>query len=335
MAHRFESALLQMLGALPAVAQRRLAGNAPIVRDGQTLAPEIQLLMKLVKLRGGPGLTDLPLDESRRKYRSDVQVSSGPQLSVSSVRDLEIPGPGGPLRARHYMPRDSNAPLLVFFHGGGFVLGDLDTHDAPCRFLCREGPLQILSVEYRLSPEHPYPAGIEDACAAFEWARTELNAVAVGGDSAGAHLAAAVAQRTQPGTSPPSLQLLIYPAIDRVQPWPSLELFAEGFPLSRKDVQWFETHSLAPGVQAGDPRGSLLASGKHSSLAPAIIAVAGFDPLRDEGLAYAGALREAGTRVQVHRFPHLVHGFVHLLGVSRSSRAALRELAQAVQRRLS
>jgi acetyl esterase len=331
-ARKIESALVRMLGALPGKAQQKLSRGGPIERDGQTLAPEIQLLLQLIKLRGGPGLTDLPVDESRRKYRSDVLVSSGAPVSVGAVRDLEIPGATGPLRARHYLPRDSKAPLLVFLHGGGFVLGDLDTHDAPCRFLCREGPLQILSVEYRLSPEHPYPAAIEDACAAFAWARRELGAEAVGGDSAGAHLAAAVAQLAE---EQPALQLLIYPAIDRVQPWPSLELFAEGFPLSRKDVLWFELNSLAPGAQRGDPRGSLLASGKHAKLAPAIVAVAGFDPLRDEGLAYAKALREAGTHVIVHRFPHLVHGFVHLLGVSRSSRAALKELAQAVRRRLS
>ncbi len=334
MPRRIEGALLRAIGALPAAAQRRLAGRAPIVRDGQTLAPEIQLLLALVKLRGGPGLTDLPLEESRRKYRNDVLVTSGKPAEVGSVRDLELPGATGPLRARHYQPREPDAPLLVFFHGGGFVLGDLATHDAPCRFLCREGPLQILAVDYRLSPEHPYPAAIEDARAAFEWARIELEARAVGGDSAGAHLAAAVAQRAHAGKQP-LLQLLIYPAIDRVQPWPSLELFAEGFPLTRKDVQWFETHSIAPGVTPGDPRGSLLASGKHAKLAPAVIAVAGFDPLRDEGLAYADALRQAGTQVIVHRFPHLVHGFIHLLGVSRSSRAALRELARAVSQRLS
>ena len=331
MARKVEAALLRVLGALPAAAQQALAGRAPLVRDGQTLAPDLQLLLAVIKLRGGPGLTDLPLADSRRKYSSDVLVSSGTPVRVGSVRDLELPGAAGPLRARHYQPREADAPLLVFFHGGGFAMGGLETHDAPCRYLCREGPLQVLSVEYRLSPEAPYPAGIDDACAAFEWARQELRAEAVGGDSAGAHLAAAVAQRA---AQQPALQLLIYPAIDRVRPWPSLDLFSEGFPLRRKDVDWFEAHSLAPGVGSGDPRGSLLASGKHAKLAPAIVAVAGFDPLRDEGLAYADALRDAGTQVIVHRFPHLVHGFVHLLGVSRSSRAALSELAQAVRRRL-
>lgn len=332
MPRSIERNLLRVLGALPPAAQLRLAGKAPLVRDGQTLAPELQLLFQLVKLRGGPGLTDLPLEQSRKKYRSDVLVSSGAPVAVRAVRDLEIPGPAGPLRARHYQPRDSNAPLMVFFHGGGFVLGDLETHDAPCRFLCREGPLQILSVEYRLSPEHGYLAAIEDARAAFEWARNNLGARAVGGDSAGAHLAAAVAQLAE---RQPELQWLLYPAVDRAGPWASLEIFAEGFPLTRKDVEWFERQTLAPGALPGDPRGSLLASGKHQNLAPAIVAVAGFDPLRDEGFAYAAALREAGTRVVVHHFPHLVHGFVHLLGVSRSSRAAMRELAQAARRRLS
>ena len=331
MAGRLESTLLRALGALPAAVQRLLAGKAAVERDGQTLAPDLQLLLALVKLRGGPGLTDLPLEQSRRKYRSDVLVSSGTPVAVGSVRDLEVPGPAGPMRARHYLPREAHAPLLVFFHGGGFVLGDLETHDAPCRFLCREGPLQVLSVEYRLSPEHGYLAAIEDACAAFEWSRKNLGAVAVGGDSAGAHLAAAVAQRA---STQPALQLLIYPAIDRVEPWPSLELFAEGFSLSRKDVLWFEQQTLAPGTLPGDPRGSLLASRKHDNLATALVAVAGFDPLRDEGLAYADALRAANTRVIVHRFPHLVHGFVHLLGFSRSSRAAMSELARATRRRL-
>ena len=331
MSRSLERNLLRALGALPEPVLRRMVG-APLSRDGQVLAPEIQLLLALVKRRGGPGLTDLPTEASRRKYRSDVLVSSGKPVEVGEVKDLTVPGAAGPLRARHYQPREPGAPLLVFFHGGGFVLGDLETHDAPCRMLCREGPLQILSVEYRLSPEHPNPASIADACAAFEWAREQLGAVAVGGDSAGAHLAGWVTQRAR---VQPDLQLLLYPAVDRVRPWPSLSLFAEGFPLTRKDVEWFEAQTLPPGVARGDPRGSLLASGVHANLAPAIVAVAGFDPLRDEGRAYAEALRAAGTAVTVHEFPHLVHGFIHLLGISRSSRAALRELAVAARRRLS
>ncbi len=260
------------------------------------------------------------------------------KTEVGSVRELEIDGADGPLRARHYLPPQSGTsatpPLLVFFHGGGFVIGDLDTHDEPCRMLCRHAAVQVLSVDYRLAPEHPFPAGVRDALAAFRWAvahAPELGAdadrVAVGGDSAGGNLSAVTAQlAARDGGPTPVLQLLMYPAVDLTDArTPSGQLFAEGFYLTENDRQWFTRHYLSGGDgDATDPRASPKLADDLGGLAPAIVTTAGFDPLRDEGEAYAAALREAGGRVVVDRMPELIHGFINMTTIPAARDAVLR-----------
>jgi acetyl esterase len=260
---------------------------------------------------------------------------------LGDVRDIEVDGAAGRLRARHYAPAESRRrrlPLILFFHGGGFVLGDLDSHDAPCRLLAHHAGAHVVAVDYRLAPEGPFPAAVDDATASLRWAFDNAAAlgaderrVAVAGDSAGGNIAAVVSwQAVHDGGPPPCLQLLIYPATDFVERSRSHELFEEGFLLTRADMDWFSATYTA-GADLADPRLSILRADGLEGLPPAIVVTAGFDPLRDEGEAYAARLGEAGVPVLARRFPGLLHGFINLTGLSRTSRDALVEVAGATR----
>jgi len=333
---RLGSLFMSALCALPERAQLLLSRRASIALDGNTLAPEIQLLIAVNERRGELVLTTP--EQLRKQQREAALLIAGRKTRVGSVRDLEIDGAVGKLRARHYAPeRGEGAPLLVFFHGGGFVFGDLDTHDSPCRVLCRHGGMHVLAVDYRLAPENPFPAPVEDARAALRWAQehaAELGAdparVGVGGDSAGANLSAAVSLvAAQDGGPSPACQMLIYPAVDRTTKWPSIDLFAEGFFLTRASIAWFH-RQYSGGASAGgdsDPRLHPLVAESHVGVAPALVVTAGFDPLRDEGEAYAAALQAAGTVTVLRRFDSLIHGFFNLVGVSPICRDAVIEIA--------
>ncbi len=266
---------------------------------------------------------------------------AGLPLPMDRVERLDIPGPAGAIPARLYTPSNSAAgpsPLFVYFHGGGWVIGDLDTHDSTARFLAANAELPVLSVDYRLAPEHPFPAAVDDALAAFRWATANAgdlgvdpNRVAVGGDSAGGNLAAVTSllARDDGGTTP-AMQLLIYPVADFTG-GDSRRLFANGFLLTAGDMDWFD-HNYLPNEEDGsDPRVSVLRAENLSGLAPAYVATAGFDPLRDEGEAYAKRMREAGTHVALRRHSGLIHGFANMTAVSRSARAAMSEAAGALR----
>ena len=334
--HKFARGMLALLDKAPAALLSRFA----LSRDGTRLHPEIQLLLKLRELAGGPDkLTNASVEQARERMRRDARVHNRQPIAVGAVHDLTYPGATGPLKARHYVPPRANLkkprPLLVFFHGGGFTLGDLDTHDAPCRALCRELDVHILSAEYRLAPEHPFPAAIEDARAALRFAQAhaeQLGAdpkrVGVAGDSAGANLATVITQLAVRESEPaPFLQLLIYPAVDSAKDWPSIDLFAEGFLLTRADVHWFRKQYFGSFTDLTDPRASPLLAPDLSGLPPTVIVTAGFDPLRDEGEAYAAALKSAGVRTTLHRQPELVHGFINMGSLSGAARRALSHVA--------
>jgi acetyl esterase len=325
------------LCALPPSVQSALAGGY-VERRGQRLEPELLVLLRLTKLRRPPFHSPKYL---RAQQNKGARIFGGPPENVRT-RELVVPGGAGPLRARHYVSTEASAPLLVFLHGGGFVFGNVDTHDAPCRLLCRHAGLHVLSVEYRLAPEHPFPAAVEDARAGFRWAHTharDLGAdparVAVGGDSAGANLAAVVAQLgAKDGGPAPSAQLLVYPAVDRRTAWASLDEFADGFYLTREIIDWFHTQYVEPphrNRDTPDPRLNPLAADDLTGLAPALVVTAGFDPLCDEGEAYAAALARAGNSVQLRRFDSLVHGFFNMIGLSRACRNAVIEIALATR----
>jgi acetyl esterase len=339
---RMEVRVGKIMAALPPRAQIRLSGKPPIKLDGQTLEPDIQLLLAMIERQGNPPIETLPPPQARAAVLHQSQAFAGPEIGVKEVRDIEVDGAEGPIKARHYVPPDPGGPhpLIVYYHGGGFVICDLDTHDAPCRLLCRYGGAHVLSIDYRLAPEHPFPAPIQDSQAALRWAfehaeelGADPNRIAVGGDSAGGNISTVMALLGRKGENPmPHFQLLIYPVTDFADPHPSRDMFSEGFFLTQSEMDWFHEHyALNIGADAHDPRLSPLLQDDLSDLPPAYICTAGFDPLRDEGEAYAAKLRAAGNKVVLRRFPGLIHGFANMTAASRSSRDAMVELAGSVR----
>lgn len=327
----------QVLGALPPRLQVRLSGKPPVQIDGDTLAPEAQLLLAVLDRRREPPLETLSPAEARQARGRLTAAYAGRPVPVDTVQDVEIDGPV-PLKARHYAPPEPGGPhpLLVYYHGGGFTYGDLDTHDGACRILCRHAGAHVLAIDYRLAPEHPFPAAVDDAWAALRWAfenahrlGADPSRVGVGGDSAGGNLAAVSSQiAARAGGPAPALQLLIYPATDMTTRHRSRELFREGFLLTDPEMDWYTDNYLGTArAHAGDPRASPLVAKHLSGLAPAFVVTAAFDPLRDEGEAYARALQAAGTPTTLRRFPGFIHGFINAAGVSRTARDALVEIA--------
>ncbi len=339
---RLELRAAGILAALPPRLQVLLSGRPPVIVDGQRLEPEMQLTLALLERRGAAPVEELTVEEAREATRRQSAISSGRPIPVGDSKDLWIDGVAGPLPARHYAPVDEpggRPPLIVYFHGGGFVVGDLDTHDGLCRMLCRHSGAHVLSVDYRLAPENPFPAAVEDATAALRWAQAHAatlgadpRVVAVGGDSAGANLAAVAAWlAARSGEPVPAMQLLLYPAADATARRRSHELFGEDYFLTSKQMDWYLGHYIRGGGDLTDPRLSIVLADDLSGLPPALVVTAGFDPLRDEGEAFAAALREAGTPVVLRRFPGLVHGFARATGVSRAARDALVEVAGATR----
>jgi acetyl esterase/lipase len=337
---------------LPTGAKRALFRGRSVIIDGNTLDSTLQLMLAGLHAVGIDGLVvDDDPAASRAQMRESAVGLPGPQIHVE-VDDLSLPGPAGAIGARHYRPAtDEAAPLLVFYHGGGWSIGDLDSYDALCRLTCRDAEVHVLSIDYRLAPEHPAPAAIEDAYAAFKWAHehaADLGAVpgriAVGGDSAGGNLAAVVAQLArdaaqndaEAGGPVPVLQWLLYPRTDFTAQTRSLSLFARGFLLTKRDMDWFHAQYLrGSGIDPTDPRVSPLLAESLAGLAPALIAVAGFDPLRDEGEAYAAALQAAGTAVDLRYMSSLTHGFANLFPLGGDSAVATSDLISALRAHLS
>jgi acetyl esterase len=338
---RFEFRAARMLFSLPAAVQVRLSRRPPVVVDGCTLHPQMQLLLALRDLWRGTAIAELTPEIARANFRNDTATIAGKPVAVGAISDITIAADHGPLAARHYAPAGSGArPLLVYYHGGGFVLGDLDGHDGVCRRICRDADVHVLSVDYRLAPEHPYPAALDDALAAFRFACAHAEAfgaqpdkVAVGGDSAGGNLAAVVAQKMKSAGGPaPCAQLLLYPALDRTIERPSLELFRDGFIIGRNDIAWYHLHYTGSAEVQADPALHPLLTKDLAGLAPALIVTAGFDPLRDEGEAYAEALAQAGVPVEFRRFEGLLHGFANMATISPACDAALAEIIAALRR---
>ena len=336
---RLESAAARVIGVLPPAAKRRIAG-APIRRDGLELDLDMQVLVKLAA-RDPHSLPGHTPSEARAELRDEIRPLEGPRIRVASVQETTVAGAAGPLRARLFVPDEALAladgargPLVVYYHGGGWTTGDLDTHDQPCRLLCRSSGARVLSVDYRLSPEHRFPAPVEDALAAFRDAAAraeELGVdparIAVAGDSAGGHLAAVTALLCAAQGGPaPAFQLLIYPVTDVAHAAPSRSTFAEGFVLTKENMDWYEQQFLGPDADRGDPRASPLLAESLAGTPPALVVTAGFDPLRDEGEAYARRLAESGVRTHLRRHPGYVHGFIHVLTLGAGAHEALAEM---------
>jgi acetyl esterase len=346
LAGRFELGAARAIAALPPSAKRRIAGR-PIRRDGLELDLDLQILVKLYERNPRPPLRIGTPAEAREDLRHSVRVIAGAPIALASVQETTIAGADGPLRARLFVPDDAPdgvpEPLIVYYHGGGWVAGDLDTHDQPCRLLARTSGARVLSVDYRLAPEHRFPAPVEDALAAFRDAvarADQLGAdparIAVAGDSAGGHLAAVTAQRSAADGGPaPAFQLLIYPATDCAEVAQSRLTFAEGFILTKENMDWYEQQFLGPDADRRDPRASPLLANDLSATAPALVVTAGFDPLRDEGEAYARRLREAGVRTILRRHAGYLHGFLHALVCGTGPREAIAEMGGVVRAALA
>jgi acetyl esterase len=325
--------LLRGLLALPGPMKSRLAG-APVVGDNQLLDVDTQLVLRLAKLTRDPDLGEIPVPEGRVRVDGQSRLMAGAQpIGSTTTRHL------GEVLARSYLPRAllaTTAPLptLVFLHGGGFIFGGLESHDGVCRVLAERAGVQVIAVDYLLAPEHPFPAAYDDCVAAFAWivehARelsVDVDRLAVGGDSAGGNLAIGVTGAAVAAGLPLAAQLLIYPVTDMVNPSVSRDLFSEGFFLTRGFMDLASASYLARLGDPADPRISPGLADVPEGLPPTIVVTAGFDPLRDEGEAYARRLAGAGVRVTLRREEGLIHSFVNWIGVSRAAREATSALA--------
>jgi acetyl esterase len=336
-AQRLERRFARLLLGLPDGLLRILAGP-PVVRDGLTLDVQAQFLIGLRKRGGKKAWHERTVKQARR----DIEIDSGTISPVASrpvdTEALSLDGPAGVIAARVYRPQGlaRPAPALMFFHGGGFALGSLDSHDGPCRWLAAAANCAVVSVDYRRSPEQPFPAGVEDSVAAFRGLVAQAAAlgidplrIAVGGDSAGGNLAAVVAQQVHADAVRPCFQLLFYPTVDMTSSFASIRSLGEGFFLENQSIQWCKQHYLG-GRDDRDPRASPL-YGRLEGLPPALVQTAGFDPLRDEGEAYAGALRKAGVAVESKRYDGLIHGYINMAGALRAAKPAMVDAAAALR----
>lgn len=307
-----------------------------MVLDGQTLDVGTQLMLRLQRLVREPAVESLPIPEGRRALVKQSVLVGGSQ-PIGRVSDEVVAG----VPARYYEPADVGdgpGPLLVFFHGGGYIYGDLDSHDAVCRFLAERAGVRILAVAYRLAPEARFPAAYDDSVDAYaeileradEW-HADRDRIGVGGDSAGGNLATLVAIEAAKRGWPCAFQLLVYPLTDMTGAAKSRTTFADGFYLTERFMDLATAGYVPDEGMRTDPRVSPLYAELPRDLAPAFVATAGFDPLRDEGEAYVERMRAAGVEVRLVRYPALIHGFVNMVGVGRAPRVAVAELADALR----
>jgi acetyl esterase len=306
--------------------------------------PQIGQMLAMLEQMGGRSLAEGTPEQARAGFRLLTVDLRRPEnvVPVGDVEDLTIPVEHGELPARVYRPDGASGPVptVVFFHGGGFVIGDLDTHDNQSRAICRDTGAVVLSVAYRVAPEDAFPAAVDDCVAATAWAAEHVDRlggdaqrIAVGGDSAGGNLAAVVAQQARDGAGPAlAAQLLVYPATDFRDDdtrYPSRSENAEGYFLTRADMEYFARH-YAEGADDTDPRLSPI-TGDLAGLPPAVVVTAEYDPLRDEGDAYAAALQAAGVEVVHRRFDGMIHGFFDLSALSPAAADAVRWTAEQLR----
>jgi acetyl esterase len=296
--------------------------------------PPIATMLTTIAEAGLPPMYEGTPEAGRAQYLEMTHGARKPEhlVPVGSTEDITVPGAAGELKARIYRPDGEGPfPTVAFFHGGGWVIGDLDTHDNMTRNVCRGSRAVIVAVDYRLAPEHPFPAAADDAVAAVRWVAEHLGELggnerlAVAGDSAGGNLAAVVAQQLHADGTPLVGQFLIYPAVDAGGEYASRVQNAMGYMLERPSMDWFYGHYAGTWENEKDPRLSPLHAADLAGLPPAVIVTAEFDPLRDEGEAYGNALRAAGVEAEVRQYDGMIHGFFDMGTISPAAQTAIDE----------
>ena len=298
-----------------------------------TLDPQAKAFLDLAERSRRPLLETLAAPAARELYDEMAAIAGGEAPDVFATEDLDAPGPFGPIPLRRYIPRDPGGtalPTLIYFHGGGYVIGSRDSHDTPCRYLALAGDCMVISVDYRLAPEYPFPQPVEDCWAAATWLARNIaelggrrDAIAIGGDSAGGNLATVVCLMARDRGGPEfHHQLLIYPGTDMTRSLPSHDELADGYRLTKPLLDWFMDHYFS-----GDrkdlkhPQASPLFGSDLSGLPPALIVSAGFDPLRDENIAYHEKLLAAGVDSRHEHFAGMIHGFISMAGYLDAAKA--------------
>lgn len=334
----------RMASLLPEAVHHQLTRLLGHQHHHPELDPALATILAVRDFRGGKGkIADDPV-ASRAKFRREMASIRGRVTPVGQVQDISMDGMAHPIPARHYAPiesitSDQPFPLLIFFHGGGFVVGDLDTHDEPCRMLCRHGHFHVLSIDYRLAPEHPFPAAFDDGVAAIQWVHQhandwniDLNAIAIGGDSAGGNLSATLTNALAQTEYAPAAQLLIYPAIEFYMPTESKTTYSDGLFLSHADVRdaylRYNPDEIYP---PDDPRLCPMyppdPNQGHRNLPPTLIITAALDVLRDEGEVYGRTLRQAGNTCMMRRVAGQGHGFINITSINRGAYQATLQMA--------
>lgn len=322
-----------------------LLAGASITVDGRTLDTRTQWFLQLLARNGQQPLHVLGVAQARIEFDLFQQVMSGRPAPVGEIVDRTIAGPAGRLRVRIYRPAGSVArllPTILYLHGGGWVIGSLEAYDLPCRFFCARTGCAVVAVDYRLAPEHKFPAGLDDAVAAFRWLAAESeelgidpDRIVIAGDSAGGTLATVVTQQVRGEARTPCLQWLIYPATDLGADTPSHTSCGQGFLLTQADMEWFRGLYLNDPAEIADPRVSPLRATDLSGLPPALIFTAGLDPLRDEGRAYAERLTAAGVKTVHREFDSLIHGFVGMRGALQAAARAMDDMVTGLRHELA
>lgn len=331
---RVQRALVRLLGAIPPRALAALPGVRQTNADGDRLAPEIGALLAINNRIPGADFSEHDVAQARAVVEREALTVAEQFPPFAIEEDLELPGG---LPATRYRSGTTSRGLVLYFHGGGFVVGNRASTQSAVRFIAHHAGVDVLSIDYRLAPEHPFPAAVDDTMTAWRYAVAtapswgiDPHRIVVAGDSAGGNLAASLALQLRGAEVQPALQALIFPVTDMTSKHPSYREFSSGSSLTEQQMDWYLGHYLSTPDDARDPRASPLLASDLSGVAPAHVTVAGFDPLRDEGIAYAQRLAAAGVPTTLHRAGSLVHAFIWFTGFSRDSREQTLVIARAI-----
>lgn len=336
LSHHALKYLVEALGALPGSLQKKI-GAGRLDLPGHTLCPEVSMFLRLMGDIDAANPQNRPMDQVRAQTDLDAWTFGGREIPLHSVRALSIDADPRPIPARHYVGSPDAKGVLLYFHGGAWVSGGLDSCDSICRYLARYADIHVVSVDYRLAPEHVYPAALDDAKAAYRYTLDHLASfggvpcfVAVGGDSAGGNLAAALCRKVLSSDWPmPHYQLLFYPVLDVLNKSRAYQTFSSGYVLSEAQMDWAKA-LYAPEGNYQDLGLSPATASSLAGLPAAYVATAEFDVLRDEGEFYAARLSAFAPATRLRRAPGLIHGFANMMGVSRTARAEMQRAAEAL-----